>query len=180
MNDKMLVERVIAWLDGGCSSWNVPSSDIRQMATRIEALEAALRETMSRCTDCGGRGSFVKHDEVTDRDLWESCASCAVGYAALESNMTDQVTVTQEDRLLLADLADLPQSDAMSLYSGAADKDPKIMRRLQLVARHRIAAEQRGMERAAGIAEADEAGDWTDGVPRGGIIAEKIRQGEQG
>ena len=54
-------------------------------ATRIEALEAALRETMSRCTDCGGRGSFVKHDEVTERDLWESCASCAVGYAALES-----------------------------------------------------------------------------------------------
>ena len=43
MDDKTLVERVIAWLDGGCSSWNVPSSDIRQMATRIEALEAALR-----------------------------------------------------------------------------------------------------------------------------------------
>jgi hypothetical protein len=46
MNDKMLVERVIAWLDGGCSSWNVPSSDIRQMATRIEALEAEIRRYM--------------------------------------------------------------------------------------------------------------------------------------
>lgn len=43
MDDKTLVERVIAWLDGGCSSWNVPSSDIRKMATRIEALEAVLR-----------------------------------------------------------------------------------------------------------------------------------------
>lgn len=40
-------------------------------------------------------------------------------------------------------------------------------------------AVERERERSARIAEADEAGDWTDGVPRGGIIAEKIRQGER-
>lgn len=51
MTDKALVERVIAWLDGGCSSWNVPSSDIRKMATRIEALEAALRNSMTAIDD---------------------------------------------------------------------------------------------------------------------------------
>lgn len=34
---KEKAERVLAWVDGGCSSWGVPSSDIRALA------EAAMR-----------------------------------------------------------------------------------------------------------------------------------------
>ena len=90
MNDKTIAD----WLREeaeynherlGSDMLNEAADTIGALQSRIEAMEAALRETMSRCADCGGRGSFVKHDEVTDRDLWESCAFCAVGYAALES-----------------------------------------------------------------------------------------------
>lgn len=77
MDDKTLVERVIAWLDGGCSSWNVPSSDIRQMATRIEALEAALRDIKNA----------VRIGPVTDIVAWQrlGIACQAIATKALES-----------------------------------------------------------------------------------------------
>lgn len=38
------------------------------------------------------------------------------------------------------------------------------------------AARKDGLLKAAQIAEADEVNDWTDGVPRGGMIAEAIRE----
>lgn len=47
--------------------------------------------------------------------------------------------ITQADRLLLADLFDLPQSKAMELFAGKHDANEAIGTKLQALAAHRIA-----------------------------------------
>jgi len=53
------------------------------------------------------------------------------------------VEVTQADRLLLADLFDLPQESARQLYAGEHDNKGNIATKLQAIARHRTAADER-------------------------------------
>ena len=81
MNDKGLVERVIAWLDGGCSSWNVPSSDIRQMATRIEALEAENAQMRRQGQDEGFAAAVQELRDMSARKplptLWHAASVLA-------------------------------------------------------------------------------------------------------
>lgn len=77
--------------------------------------------------------------------------------------------VEQVDRLFLADLGDLSQEEAMKIYGGQFDNDPYVKRRLAAVEAFRIAAEARGKEAAAEIAD-----NWNDSEHSGGYVAKTI------
>ncbi len=64
--------------------------------------------------------------------------------------------VEQVDRELLFVLANVPKEQAVGLYEGNFDHDPMVKRKLDAVKAFRIAAEARGMEAAARIAESIE------------------------
>jgi len=57
--------------------------------------------------------------------------------------------VEQVDRELLFILANVPKEQAVGLYEGNFDHDPMVKRKLDAVKAFRIAAEARGMEKAA-------------------------------
>lgn len=56
-------------------------------------LRAALREYMNDCSICGGGGTLMEYDEITDCYLWRDCEACKDARAALE---TREAGVSQE------------------------------------------------------------------------------------